>query len=76
VVLEFCQSSRSVFGPSQLIHGISRLILWPSRLISGLTVSISGSVFRFELDSGFFYSDAVIVSIDEVCLGLGEFYGL
>ena len=42
----------------------------------GLTVSFSGSVFRFELDSGFLYSEAVIVRIDEVCLGLKEFYGL
>ena len=70
-VLELCQSSRLVFRPSRLIHGISRLILCP-----GLAVSFSGSVSRFELDSGFFYSEAVIVRINEVCLGLGEFYGL
>ena len=44
--------------------------------MSGLTVSFSKSVSRCELDSGFFYSEAVIVHIDEVCLGLGEFYDL
>jgi len=42
----------------------------------GLTVFFSGSVSRFELNSSFFYSEAVIVRIDEVCLGVGEFYGL
>jgi len=61
---------------SRLIHYISRLISWPSRLMSNLTVSFSGSVFRFDLNSGFLYSEAVIVRIDEVCLGLGEFYCL
>ena len=58
------------------MHGISQLVPWHSRLVSGLTISFSGSVFKFDLDSGFFYSEAVIVRIDEVCLGLGEFYGL
>jgi len=41
-----------------------------------LAVSFSGFVSRFELDSAFLYSEAVIVRIDEVCLGLGEFYDL
>jgi len=44
--------------------------------MSGLAVSFSGSVFRFDLDSGFLYSEAVIVRIDEIYLGLGEFYDL
>ena len=44
--------------------------------MSGLAVSFSESVSEFELDSGFFYFEAVIVRIDEVCLGLEEFYGL
>ena len=44
--------------------------------MSGLTVFFSGSVFRFELDSSFLYFKAVIVRIDEVYLGLVEFYGL
>ena len=44
--------------------------------MSSLTVFFSGSVSRFELDSGFLYSEEVIVRIDEVCLGLGDFYGL
>ena len=44
--------------------------------MSGLAVFFSGSVSRFELSSGFFYSEAVIVRIDEICLGLGEFYDL
>ena len=39
----------------------------------GLAVSFSGSVSRFELDSSFLYSEVVIVHIDEVCLGIGEF---
>ena len=34
--------------------------------MSGLTVSFSGSVLRFELNLGFFYFEAVIVRIDEV----------
>ena len=34
---ESCQSSRLVFGPR-------RLIPWPSQLMSGLAVSLSGSV--------------------------------
>jgi len=42
--------------------------------MEGLTVFFFGS--RFELDSGFIYFEAVIVLIDKVCLGLGEFYGL
>ena len=41
--------------------------------MSGLTVFFFGFVFRFELDSGFLYSEVVIVRIDEVCLGLSEF---
>ena len=44
--------------------------------MSGLTVSFSGSVSRFELDSSFLYFEAVIVHIDEVCLEVREFYGL
>jgi len=44
--------------------------------MSGLIVFFSGFVFRFELDSGFLYSETVIVSIDEVCLELREFYGV
>ena len=54
----------------------SRLVPWPNRLMSGLAVSFSGYVSRFELDSGFLYSEAVIVRIDEIYLVLGEFYGL
>ena len=42
----------------------------------GLTFFFSGYVSRFELDSSFFYFEAVIVRIDELCLELGEFYGL
>ena len=42
----------------------------------GLAVSFFRFIFRFELDSSFLYSEAVIVCIDEVCLGLGEFYDL
>jgi len=37
-----------------------------------LAVFFSGSVSIFELDPGFFYSEAVIVRIDEACLGLRE----
>jgi len=44
--------------------------------MSGVAVSFSRYVSRFELDSDFFYSEAVIVRIDKVCLGLGEFHGL
>ena len=44
--------------------------------MEGLAVSFSGFVCRIELDSDFFYSEAVIIRIDEVCLGLGESYGL
>jgi len=44
--------------------------------MSGLAVSFSGSVSKFELDLDFLYSEAVIVRIDEACLGLGEFYSL
>jgi len=44
--------------------------------MSGLAVFFSESVSRFELDLGFFYSEAVIVYINEVCLGLGKCYGL
>ena len=58
-----------MFGPSQLIQNISRLM-------SGLAVFFSGSVSIVDLDSGFFYSEAVIIRIHEVCLGLREFYSL
>ena len=44
--------------------------------MSGLVVFCSGSVSGSELDSGFLYSEAVIVRIDKVYLELGEFYGL
>ena len=44
--------------------------------MSGLTVSCSEYVSGFELNSGFLYSEAVTVYIDEVYLGLGEFYDL
>jgi len=44
--------------------------------MAGLTVFFSRSVFISELDLGFLYSEVLIVHIDEVCLGLGEFYGL
>ena len=44
--------------------------------MSDLTIFFSGSIFRFKLDSGFLYSEAVIVRIDEICLELGEFYGI
>jgi len=44
--------------------------------MSGLVVFFSGSISGFELDSGFLYSEMVIVQIDEVCLGLGKFYDL
>ena len=44
--------------------------------MAGLAVFFSGSVFIFDLDSGFLYSETVIVRIDEVCLGLRELYGL
>ena len=44
--------------------------------MSGMTVFFSVFVSVFELDLGFFYSEVVIVHIDKVCLGLGEFYGL
>ena len=54
---------------------ISRLIHWYSRLISGLTISFSESVFSFKLDSSFL-SGVMIVRIDEVCIGLEESYGL
>jgi len=51
-------------------------MLGPSRLVSGLTVFFSRSVFSFELDSSFLFSEAVIIHIDEVCIGLGDFYDL
>jgi len=54
----------------------SRLVFGPSRLMSGITVSFSGFVSRFDLDSSFLYSEALIVRIDEICLELGEFYDL
>ena len=44
--------------------------------MSGLTIFFFESVSRFELDSSFLYSEVMIVRIDEVCLGLGEFYCL
>ena len=44
--------------------------------MTGLAVSFSGFVFKFELDSAFLYFEAVIIRIDEVCLELGELYGL
>ena len=65
-VLELCQSSRLIFEPSRPIYG--RLIPWTSRLMAGVVVFFSRSVSRFELDSGFFYSEAVIVRINEVCI--------
>jgi len=37
--------------------------------MAGLAVFF-GYISRFELDLGFFYCEAVIVFIDEVCLGL------
>jgi len=42
--------------------------------VTGLTVSFSGSVFRFELI--FLYSEAMIVRIDKDCSELEEFYDL
>jgi len=44
--------------------------------VSALTVIFSGYIFNFELDSSFLSSEALIVHIDEVCIGLGEFYDL
>ena len=44
--------------------------------MSGLIVSFSGSVFSLELNLNFLSSEAVIVRIDEVCIGLKDFYGL
>ena len=44
--------------------------------MADLAVFFSGYAFRFELDLSFFYSEAMIVRIDGVCLGLGELYGL
>jgi len=61
---------------SRLIDMISRLIHWYSRLISGLIIFFSTSVSSFELNSSFLSSRAMIVGIDEVCIGLGESYGL
>ena len=61
---------------SRLIDMISRLIRWYSGLISGLAVSFSRSVSSFELDSSFLSSETMIVCIDEVCIRLGESYGL
>jgi len=75
-VSQILSSSRLVIGYSRLIHVISRLILWPSRLVAVLAVSFLGFVFSFELDSSFLSSEAVTVRIDRVCLGLGEFHGL
>ena len=54
----------------------SQLIHLYSRLISGLAVFFFGFVFSFELDSSFLFSETMIVCIDEVCIGLGESYGL
>jgi len=47
-----------------------------SRLISSLTVSFSGLVFSFEIDSSFLSFESVIVHIDGVCIGLGESLGV
>ena len=44
--------------------------------MAGLAVSFSGFVSRFELESDFLYSEAMIDCIDEVCLRVGEFYDL
>ena len=44
--------------------------------MSGLTVFFSRSVPSLELNSSFLSSETVIDRIDEVCIGLGEFYGL
>ena len=44
--------------------------------MSGLAIFFSRSVSRFELDSDFLYSEAVLDHIDEVCLGEGEFCSL
>ena len=44
--------------------------------MAGVTFLFSESVSGFELDLCFLYSEAVIVHIDEVCLGLEKFYGL
>ena len=55
---------------------ISRLMPWPSILMSDLDVFFSRSVIESKLDSSFFYHVAVIVHIDGVYLGLEEFYGL
>jgi len=44
--------------------------------MTGVAVFFSRSVLRFELDSDFLYPEAMIVRIDEVYLGLGEFYNL
>ena len=55
---------------------INQLIPCPSRLMADLVIFFSGSIFRFELDSDFLYFEAIIVRIDELCLGLGEFSGI
>ena len=44
--------------------------------MSGMTIFFYGYVSSFELDSSFLFSEAVIVPIDKVCIGLGKFYGL
>ena len=49
---------------------------WPCRLMSDLAVFFSESILSPSWIQGFFYSEAVIVRIDGVCLELGEFYGL
>ena len=46
------------------------LVDWYPGLVSGLTVFFSVSVYIFDLNSSFIYSEAVIVRIDEVCLGV------
>ena len=58
------------------MHIISQLLLRPSRLVSGLTVSFYGSVSSCELDSSLLSSEAEIDRIDEVYIRLGEFYDL
>ena len=42
----------------------------------GLTVFFARSISSIELNSSYFSSEAVIVHIGEVYIGLGEFYGL
>ena len=64
-----------MFRYSRLLHVISRLILWPSRLVSCLTIFFSEYVSNFKFDSSFLSSGAMIDRIDEVCIGVGKSYG-